>query len=163
MAVCLTIELKECRRRIACPYRRVLCPPLCAACRTHKNAHMQQKKKKSVVTRQAQAPDRPVPAVRFNLHPTSGTERWPQDLHANDDDLKLGAHISWGFSPPQWRHAIWLATGDGVSGSCIHQRTGYGGHLSSTPTTGMWEGCATAVSLQCHVNISREWHRRLWG
>lgn len=52
-----------------------------------------------------------------------------EDLCATGDDLKLGAHISWvGFATPsrQWRHAIWLATGDGVSGSCIHERTGYG-------------------------------------
>lgn len=41
----LTIELKECRRRIACPYRRVLCPPLCAACRAHKNTHMHKKRR----------------------------------------------------------------------------------------------------------------------
>lgn len=27
------MELKECRRRMACPYSSVLCPPLCAACR----------------------------------------------------------------------------------------------------------------------------------
>lgn len=95
----LTIELKECRRRIACPYRRVLCPPLCAACRVHKNTHMH---KKGVVTCQVQAPDRPVPVVSnyFNLHPTSGTECWPQDLRTNGDDLKLGAHISQGGWPP---------------------------------------------------------------
>lgn len=35
----LTIELKECRRRMACPYRRVLCPPLCAACRDNSQTH----------------------------------------------------------------------------------------------------------------------------
>lgn len=73
---CLTIELKECRRRIACPYSRVLCPPLCAACRARRNTHTRTHTQKielhvkfKLLTDQSlwSAPN------YFNLHPTSGT------------------------------------------------------------------------------------------
>lgn len=71
----LTIELKECRRRMACPYRRVLCPPLCAACRDNSHAHKHAHR--HVVTRQPELlTEQPQwsPSNCFNLHPTSGTE-----------------------------------------------------------------------------------------
>lgn len=98
------MELKECRRRMACPYSRVLCPPLCAACRGSTG-------RARVTTCRRRRPrthggPRGRSATTSNLFPTSGIERRPQGLRSGRDDPWLeggGGHTSpggVGFASP---------------------------------------------------------------
>lgn len=110
----LTIELKECRRRMACPYSRVLCPPLCAAYRDDSQTHVHKRIvtcQLSVLSEQPQWS----PSNRFNR--TSDTECWPHRRlgwpQAGGTHL-LGRVCTQSL---QWTHAIC---------SCIREWAGYG-------------------------------------
>ena len=149
---------------MACPYRSVLCPPLCAAYTTKPNTHIVTHQPKLLTDNPSDLP----PSNCFNLHPTSGTDCWPQRGPSRPAMMTssrgVGGTYLLGrvFLPPHLasedmqsdspqQEMVFLAP---VSMSDYRIR----GHLSSTPTTGMWEGWTTTV-----VNISREWLRCLWG
>lgn len=189
MRASLTMELKECRRRMACPYRRVLCPPLCAACKPHTHTHTQNQLRCGTCSPRQSGPSCPPHPPFISVSGLiSGTERGSQVLHTNDDDHKVQtrsslreggrggafkAFLSFGrhaiclfarhkmeLSAPSYPWVDGTRRGGGGGGG------GGGGHHSSIPTTGRWGGCSNAPTQCQHGSDSGAcgvWIGMQWG
>lgn len=136
---------------MACPYSRVLCPPLCAAYRDDSQTHVHKRIvtcQLSVLSEQPQWS----PSNRFNR--TSDTECWPHRRLGwpQAGGTHLLGRVCHPVSPMNTCNLLlypWVSR--------------IRAHLSSTPATGMWEDahCKLLSVSGCNVSVSRQWLHRL--
>lgn len=125
----LTIPLKECRRRIAWPYSRVLWPPPCAAC--------------GEGGQEMSAP------ARHGLSDGKAAQEFLEDRLQRKDPSRSSQGIHSRSEWPAYRRGRWGTTGDHSHATSLGERV-WGLFLKTAPARDQQK--PRAVLLEKHVN-----------